>query len=166
MIVTIIVIITILILYLILFHYLKDWIHSKVINTDTDKSMEDFYKKHPSAKQYIGEEHSWEPTFNLEHRGLKVFNIPFVPEDNEIFYIENEYDEEANLFIKENLDLIREILATKGLSFVYLPFISVSKEMAESMVAYYSANPNTNSITNEDFKHGLKNDFLLDYIQK
>ena len=35
MIVTIIVIITILILYLILFHYLKDWIHSKVINTDT-----------------------------------------------------------------------------------------------------------------------------------
>ena len=36
--------------------------------------------------------------------------------------------------------------------------------MAEAMVAYYSANPNISSITNEDFKHGLKNDFLLDYM--
>jgi hypothetical protein len=164
MIVTIIVIIILLILYLILIHYLKDWIHSKVVNTDSDKSMEDFYKKHPSAKQYIGEEHSWEPTFNLEHHGLKVFNIPFVPEDNEIFYIENDYDVEANLFIKENIDLIREVLASKGLTFVYLPSISVSKEMAEAMVAYYSANRLINSINNEDFKHGLKNDFLLDYM--
>ena len=42
MIVTIIVIIAVLILYLILIHYLKDWIHRKVINTDTDKSMKDF----------------------------------------------------------------------------------------------------------------------------
>ena len=164
MIVTIIVIIAVLIIYLIIFHYLKDWIHSKVVNTNSDKGMEDFYKKNPSAKQYVGEEHSWEPTFNLEHRGLKVFNIPFVPEDNEIFYIENNYDEEANLFIKENIDLIREVLATKGLTFVYLPSISISKEMAEAMVAYYSANPNINSITNEDFKHGLRNDFLLDYM--
>ena len=49
MIVTIIVIIILLILYLILIHYLKDWIHSKVVNTDSDKSMEDFYKDRKSV---------------------------------------------------------------------------------------------------------------------
>ena len=73
---------------------------------------------------------------------MKVFNIPFVPEENEVFYIENEYDEEANLFIQENMDLIKEILATRGLTFVYLPSISISREMAESMVAYYTAGVN------------------------
>ena len=164
MIVTIFVIIALLVLYLIVFHYFKEGIHRKVANANSENDMVDFYKKNPSAKQYVGEEHSWESTFNLEHRGLKVFNIPFVPEDNEIFYIENNYDEEANLFIKENIDLIREVLAIKGLTFVYLPSISVSKEMAEAMVAYYSANPLINSINNEDFKHGLRNDFLLDYM--
>ena len=55
MIVTIIVIIAVLILYLIIFHYLKEWIHSKVVNTDSEKSMEDFYKNNPSAKQYVGD---------------------------------------------------------------------------------------------------------------
>ena len=109
MIVTIFVIIALLVLYLIVFHYFKEWIHRKVANANSENDMVDFYKKNPSAKQYVGEEHSWEPTFNLEHRGLKVFNIPFVPEDNEIFYIENNYDEEANLFIKENIDLIMDV---------------------------------------------------------
>ena len=164
MIVTIIVIISAFIIYLLSIHFIKNWIHGKVVDANAGKDMEDFYKKHPSARQYAENEHNWNPSFNLEHRGLQVFNIPFVPEDNEIFYIENEYDEEANLFIKENLDLIKEIFATKGFTFVYLPFISVSREMAESMVAYYSANPMIKSINNEDYKHGLKSDFLLNYM--
>lgn len=164
MIVTIIVIISAFIIYLLSIHFIKNWIHGKVMDANAGKDMEDFYKKHPSARQYAENEHNWNPSFNLEHRGLQVFNIPFVPEDDEIFYIENEYDEEANLFIKENLDLIKEIFATKGFTFVYLPFISVSREMAESMVAYYSANPMIKSINNEDYKHGLKSDFLLNYM--
>jgi len=132
-------------------------------NLSSNNGREDFYKQHPSAKQYQGEEHEWNPTFNLEHRGLKVFNIPFVPEDNEIFYIENEYDEDANLFIQENIELIKETLASKGLTFIYLPSIHVSKEMAEAMVTYFTANPNT-TIEDDNYSRGLKSSFLLDYM--
>ncbi len=164
MIVTIIVIIIAFIIYSLSIHYIKNWIHGKVIDANPNKDKDEFYKKHPSARQYVDNEHVWNPSFKLEHQGFRVFNIPFVPEDNEIFYIENDYDEEANLFIQENLDLIREILAKKGLTFVYLPYISVSREMAESMIAYYSANLIVKSIDNEDYKHGLKSDFLLDYM--
>lgn len=126
-------------------------------------AQEDFYKKHPSAKEYMDDEYDWNPKFHLEHHGLKVFNIPFVPEDSEVFYMENEYDKEANLFIQENLELIREVFATKGLTFVYLPSIRVSKDMAKSMAAYYTANPDYN-ISDVNLEAGLKNDFLLDYM--
>lgn len=125
--------------------------------------MEQFYRDNPSAREYIGEQHNWTPKYNLEHKGVKVFNIPFVPEPNEVFYLENEYDEEANLFIQENIDLIKELLASKGLTFVYLPSICVTKEMAESMLAYYSANPNS-SINDHNYEKGLKSSFLLDYM--
>lgn len=158
MFITIIIIIVSFVLYLIIFHFIKDWIHGKV-----PEDEEDFYKEHPSAKEYIGKEHEWNPIYKLEHRALRVFNIPFVPEENEIFYIENEYDEEANLFIQENMELIKEVLASKGLSFVYLPSIRVSKEMAEAMLAYYTVNPNC-TISDNDFEKGVRSDFLLNYM--
>lgn len=152
------------ILYLILFYCVKLWIRNKVQKGDPSKRGEESCEEHLSVEQYNGDEDEWEPVYNLEHHGLKVFNIPFVPEENEVFYIENEYDEEANLFIQENMDLIKEILATRGLTFVYLPSISISREMAESMVAYYTAGVNDQGITNEDYKNGLRSDFLLDYM--
>lgn len=162
---TIVIIIAVsFVVYLIAFHYLKDWIHYKVVNANADHNKEEFYKKCPSAKQYEGEEHEWNPVYNLEHRGLKVFNIPFVPEETEIFYIENQYDKEANLFIQENLDLIREVFATKGLTFVYLPSIQVPKEMAEAMVDYYNADTNKKIEIDNWQGGGLRSDFLLDYM--
>ena len=159
-----IIIIGSIIVYLVGFHFVKEWILGKIVNADENKNNQDFYDKYPSAKKYIGDEHNWEPTYNLEHRGLKVFNIPFVPEKNEIFYIENEYDKESNLFIEENIDLIKEVLASRGFTFVYLPSIKVSKEMVESMISYYTANPNFHGLNNDNFKYGLRSDFLLDYL--
>ena len=88
MIVTIIVIISTFIIYLLSIHFIKNWIHGKVVDANAGKDKEDFYKKHPSARQYAENEHNWNPSFNLEHRGLQVFNIPFVPQDKEIFYTE------------------------------------------------------------------------------
>ena len=154
--------ISIVIIYLVLFHFIKKKIHNKALEASVH-AQEDFYKKHPSAKEYMDDEHDWNPKFHLEHHALKVFNIPFVPEDSEVFYMENEYDKEANLFIQENIELIREVFATKGLTFVYLPSIRVSKDMAKSMAAYYTANPDYN-ISDVNLEAGLKNDFLLDYM--
>lgn len=113
-----------------------------------------------SAMEYSDGEHRWNPTFELEHRGVRVFNLPFVPEEKEVFYLENEYDEDANLFILENMDLIREMLATKGLTFVYLPYVTVSREMAEAMVAYHEPGLELG----DKPMASLKSNFLLDYM--
>lgn len=110
------------------------------------------------------EKKGWNPTYKLERKALQVSDIPFTPERNEIFYLENEYDEEANLFVQENIDLIKEILSTKGLTFVYLPSISLTNEQAETMVAYYSANFDTQTLCYEEYKHGLRSSLLLDYM--
>lgn len=152
-----------IIAYLTAFHYLKEWIDGKVGHDASEDKLDDFYHDHQSALQYIDGEHDWTPKYNLEHKGVKVFNIPFVPEPNEVFYLENEYDEDANLFIQENIDLIKEVLATKGLTFVYLPSISVTKAMAESMLSYHTANPNC-SIDDNRYETGLKSNFLLYYM--
>lgn len=161
--ITITIIIASIILYLIAFHYLKDWIHSKLVNATPKRNKEQLYRECLSARQYIGEQHIWTPKYNLEHKAVRVFNIPFVPEPNEVFYIENEYDEESNLFIQENIELIKEILGSKGLTFVYLPSIHVTREMAEAMVAYYTASP-ISGIKDNNFENGLKSSFLLDYM--
>lgn len=154
------------ILFLIILHSIQDRVHKKVMEgrEQTQQDKEEFYKKHPSARQYVNGEWSWEPTFNLKHSGVATFNLPFVPEADEVFYIENEYDEEANLFIQENIELIKELLATKGLTFVYLPSICVTRGMAEAMVGYYTANSDEAVINNNDYEHGLRSNFLLDYM--
>lgn len=167
-----IIVIAVLFLYLYLFNKVKDRIHEKALKVRAALHLDDEetqdekcdFLKGICQKKYIGEEHSWKPVYNLEHRMITTFNIPFVPEDNEIFYIENKCDKEANLFIRENIDLIKEVLATRGLTFVYLPDVSVSREMAEAMVAYYSASSEVAPLKNDDYKCGLRNDFLLDYM--
>ena len=158
------IVIGVLILYYFIFTRLKEWVDRKCMDAVAGNRNDEFYEECPSAKEYIGEEHRWKPTYKLEHCGVTVFNIPFVPEENEVFYMENEYDEDANTFIKENIDLIKEVLASKGLTFVYLPSIHVSKEMAESMIAYYSTSPAPTAIDNDDYEHGLKSSFLLNYM--
>ena len=149
MIITILICVAAVIAYMLTFRYLNEWVHGK-------------YVAAVMAEKPVAE-CEWTPRYKLEHRGLQVYNIPFVPEPNEVFYIENEYDEDANLFIQENMDLIKQLLATKGLTFVYLPMISVSKEMAEAMLTYYTANP-SNSIDDDNYEKGLKSSFLLDYM--
>lgn len=68
----------------------------------------------PEYKQYIGDEHKWKPTFHLKHEGFRVFNLPFTPEKTEVFYLENEYDEKANTFIKEHKDYIKQLLQARA----------------------------------------------------
>lgn len=117
-----------------------------------------------SAKNYVGEEHKWEPTHNLKHQGVRLFNLPFIPDDNEIVYLESEYDADANKFVKENIELIRERLATRGLTFVYMPELKVSKEMIKSMFAYHSPQSKPDAEITIDDAISLPSDFLLDYM--
>lgn len=128
----------------------------------------------PQAKRYYGEEHEWNPKFNLHHRGVRVRNIPFVPDRKEVFYLENEYDEPANKFIQENISYIKELFAKKGLRFTYLPDKKLNFAKLEMFAKYLYPNYKINRDENIDeeadgiiFKNGivsLKSSFLLDYM--
>jgi len=144
--------------YFVLFALAKNWLENKASNKRNKE------KEYHLDSDYHDGHRPWHPTYKIEHCGLRVFNIPCDPEVKEIFYIENEYDEEANLFIEENFDLIKDMCASKGYTFIYLPYIRVTREMAEAMVAYRTANPKATPIDNDNFEHGLKSSFLLDYM--
>ena len=126
----------------------------------------------PQAKRYYGEEHEWNPSFNLHHRGVTVHDIPFVPDKKEVFYLENDYNEEANKFIRENINYIRELFAKKGLRFTYLPDKKLDISKLEIYAKYLYPNLKTKPDGNFDneaivFKNGsisLKSNFLLDYM--
>lgn len=165
MFIALIIIFVCLLAYLWAFDDLESYIGLKIAKArDIEKLGKEKYEENEKELESLRKKrYEWKPTYKLEHRGLKVFNIPFVPEANEVFYIENEYDEEANLFIQENIDLIKEVLATKGLTFVYLPFVKVTKEIAESMLAYYTADQNC-SIDDNGYEEGMKSSLLLDYM--
>lgn len=145
-------------------------------NKDGQNKWAEYISTHPlpRAKRYYGEEHEWNPKFNLHHRGVRVRNIPFVPDGKEVFYLENEYDEAANKFIQENISYIKELFAKKGLRFTYLPDKKLNFAKLEMFAKYLYPNYKINRDENIDeeadgiiFKNGivsLKSSFLLDYM--
>lgn len=159
------------VIYILLFvviQYLGEYFKDKKIKMQDAMGIlpvdEDSLYAHFSAKHYIDEEHSWTPTFNLQHMGVRLFNLPFIPEENEIFYLENEYDADANRFVRENISLIRERLSTRGFTFVYLPDIKVDKAKAENMIAYHSPQTIGTDISIPEESLSLPSNFLLDYM--
>lgn len=156
------------ILCLISVHELNGYFQNKKVSMENamnrnvpDDGLED--AKY-SAKEYIGKEHEWKPTHNMKHEGVRLFNLPFVPDENEVVYLENEYDDDANRFVRENINLIRERLATRGLTFVYLPELHVSKEMMRSMIAYHTPQSSYDASLYIDEMESLPSSFLLDYM--
>lgn len=165
MIFTIAIFVIAILLYVFLFGRMADAVHRKALKAELDADEEAFYRNHPEEKHFDeddGDYIGWEHKFHYEHKGVKVFNIPFVPEKNEVFYMENKYNEAANLFIQENMQLIRDMLAEKGLTFVYLPEVVVSEEMAQAMVGYMS--PELSEPFRGSGENRLKSSFLLDYM--
>lgn len=176
MIITIAIIIVGVLLYVYVFGRIANAVHRKALKAELEADAEAFYRNHPEERELdddAGDYIEWKHKFHYEHKGIRVFNIPFVPERNEVFYMENAYNEAANLFIRENMQLIRDMLAEKGLTFVYLPEVRVSEDMARAMVRYMSPGDNSafciqDSALSEPFHggggNGLKSDFLLDYM--
>ena len=63
--------------------------------------------------------------------------LPFRPKDNEVFYIENGYDETANSFIRRNYVELNAMFAGIGMDFCYLPFL-MKRHNIEAKVRYYA----------------------------
>ena len=47
--------------------------------------------------------------------GIVFKNLPFYPEENQVIYVENVYDEKVNSFIKANYDKLLEEFRKKNL---------------------------------------------------
>ena len=67
-----------------------------------------------------------------------VFNdLPFSPKANEVFYIENGYDEAANNFIRLNYAGVKAMFAGMGMDFCYLPYLMRRRDI-EARMRYYA----------------------------
>lgn len=55
---------------------------------------------------------------------LKFKQLPFTPEQGQVIYIESEYNEKLNKFIRNHYESLKSDFAEKGLRFCYLPLLA------------------------------------------
>lgn len=63
--------------------------------------------------------------------------LPFRPDHNQVFYIENGYDADANNFIRNNYFDLKSMFANIGMDFYYLPYLLREHDI-EAKVRYYA----------------------------
>lgn len=116
------------------------------------------------------EEDEWKPTFKLEHKGMQLFHLDFEPNEKEVFYIENEYDEACNLFIQTHKDLIERKFAEKGFVFYYIPDTKLDRESLVKSIRYRYpqgiSDSDVDAIVDNIAISKVKSDFLLNYMVK
>ena len=71
--------------------------------------------------------------------------LPFRPDHNQVFYIENGYDSDANNFIRSNYFELKSMFADIGMDFYYLPYLLTEHEV-EAKVRYYAPYLSPNSL--------------------
>lgn len=64
-------------------------------------------------------------------------DLPFSPKVGEVFYVERDYDEEANNFIRRNYAGVKAMFARMGMDFCYLPYL-MKKHDIEAKMRYYA----------------------------
>ena len=87
-------------------------------------------------------------------------SLPFEPERRQVIYVENQYDERINAFIKGNYERLKWIFKQSNLDFVYLPMFFNDEEIKEK-VLYYAP-----YLTEEILeKTELRSSYLLGYMR-
>ena len=86
-------------------------------------------------------------------------DLPFTPDNKQVIYVENSYDEKVNLFIKKNYDSLVAGFRFYGLEFVYLPLYFNANDI-ETKVRYYA--PYLVSQIKEP--DSLRSSYLLNYM--
>ena len=62
--------------------------------------------------------------------------LPFVPERNQVIYVESRYDERINTFIKDHYARLKSNFKRADLDFVYLPMFFDDEEIKEKVLYY------------------------------
>lgn len=73
----------------------------------------------------------------MEVNEILFKELPFRPDYNQVFYIENGYDSNVNNFIRRNYDELKSIFANIGMDFYYLPYLLMEHDI-EAKVRYYA----------------------------
>lgn len=81
-------------------------------------------------------------------------DLPFSPDEKQVIYVENTYDEKVNNFIKENYDRLVTEFEKNNLEFVYLP-LYFNVELEEK-IRYYAP-----YITERE---NITSSYMLDYM--
>lgn len=68
---------------------------------------------------------------------IRFKELPFRPDQNQVFYIENGYDEDVNDFIRSNYFELKSMFSHSGLDFYYLPYLLREHDI-EAKVRYYA----------------------------
>ena len=100
--------------------------------------------------------------------------LPFRPDHNQVFYIENGYDVDANDFIRSNYFDLKSMFADIGMDFYYLPYLLREHDI-EAKVRYYApylspkllvtkvqSNAFVQYISDTDTKNSLKPSFIFE----
>ena len=90
---------------------------------------------------------------------IALNNLPFNPDAKQVIYVESNFDEKVNAFIKDNYDALVAEFNIHGLDFVYLPLYFNADDI-ETKVRYYA--PYLVSQIKEQDK--LRSSFLLDFM--
>lgn len=76
----------------------------------------------------------WCPSHDMEHRGVRLTELPFIPRMDEVIYVEAQYDEAANEFIRRYRKQIEARCEEKGFRFVYMPDMHASDEICKATI--------------------------------
>lgn len=86
-------------------------------------------------------------------------NLPFEPEEKQVIYVENQYNERINVLIRDNYEWLKWTFRQAGLDFVYLPMFFKDDDIREK-VLYYAP-----YLTEEVLEQTeLHNCFLLNFM--
>lgn len=126
-------------------------------------------KKSPSvAEQRRYDPEDWNPHFKLEHKGVRLFHLPFEPNKKEVIYFGRKENEKREKFIEENYDLIERKFAEKGFKFVYLPHLRINREDILQFLDYKFpqglAKKVVEEISDKVARAHLSNDFLYRFM--
>lgn len=108
----------------------------------------------PTPQPEVKEDHIEQHIRQIIVEPIRIKGNLILPEDRQIVYIENEYDEAVNNFIIENYEVICSQFRYYGYRFCYLPI--VNKDVNDNEIISYYA-PYRGSIK----KKTVGNDYLL-----
>lgn len=86
-------------------------------------------------------------------------NLPFEPDERQVIYVEDQFDEHINAIIKDNYERIKKVMNLISINFVYLPMFFDDEETREK-VLYYAPYLTSDIIE----KVELRSSYLLGYM--